>query len=194
MMASLDRYKLPRQLWEKTGFENLNTREKAVVLGGLVFIVGFMVLQLAVIPFFDARTHLLQSIDRKAKELTTIKELQQEYLGLKKEQGTIQARIQQRDAGFTLFTFLDQQAEKAQVKKQIKYMKPSTTEGESNFVETMVEIKLEQITLEALVGFLRLVESDKNVVFIRRISIQESGNNLGYLDSILQIVTFENKG
>jgi hypothetical protein len=48
-------------------------------------------------------------------------------------------------------------------------------------------------TLEALVGFLRLIESEQNVVFIRRISIQESGNEPGYLDSILQVVTFENK-
>lgn len=192
-MASLVGHRLPRLLLEKSGIENLNAREKWVVWGGLVFVACFIVLQLAIIPFFDARNTLRESIDRKTKELAAIKELQQEYRSLKNEEGTIQARIQQRESGFTLFTFLDQQAEKAQVKKQIMYMKPSTVEGDSGFVETMVEMKLQQITLEALVSFLRLVESEQHVVFIRRISIQESGNEQGFLDSIMQIVTFEKK-
>ncbi|EKD40073.1 MAG: hypothetical protein ACD_75C00185G0008 [uncultured bacterium] len=193
-MTSWVGHKLPKLLWEKSGIEKLSSREKWVVWGGLAFVVCFALLQLAVIPFFDARSNLRESIDRKANEFITIKELQQEHRMLKSEEGTIQARIQQRQPGFTLFTFLDQQAEKAQVKKQIMYMKPSTVEGEGGFVETMVEMKLQQVTLEALVGFLRLVESEQHVVFIRRISIQTSGNAQGYLDSILQIVTFEKKG
>lgn len=192
-MASWVRYDLPRHLWEKSGFEKLSAREKWVIWGGLIFVVCFTVLQLAVLPFIDARRNLRESIERKAQELISIKELQQEFKQLKSEEGTIQARVQQRGAGFTLFTFLDQQAEKAQVKKQIKYMKPSRADGDAGFDETMVEMKLQQITLQALVGYLRLIESEQNVVFIRRISIQESGNEQGYLDSILQIVTFEKK-
>ena len=186
-------YTLPRLLWEKSGYDKLSGREQWIVKGGLLFIIGFTVLQLAIVPFFDSRRNLRESIERKAQELITIRELQQEYQKLKSEEGTVHARIQQRGAGFTLFTFLDQQAEKGQVKKQIMYMKPSRAEGDAGFDETMVEMKLQEISLKALVGFLRLIESEQNVVFIRRISIQESGNEPGYLDSILQIVTFEKK-
>lgn len=178
---------------EKSGIAQLNTREQWVVWGGVIFIVGFTVLQLAILPFFEARGKLQASITRKIQEVVTIKELQQDFQKLKSAEGTIKERVTQRPAGFTLFTFLDQQAEKAKVKKQINYMKPSKAEGDANLNETMVEMKLQQITLEALVGYLRLVESEKNVVFIRRISIQESGNDKGYLDAILQIVTFEKK-
>ena len=192
-MAIWTGQRLPRLLWEKSGIDNLSTREKLVVGGGLAFVVCFIILQLAIVPFLDARSDLRSSIDRKTKELATIKELQLEHRNLKNEEGTIQARIQQRERGFTLFTFLDQQAEKAQVKKQIMYMKPSTVEGDTGYVETMVEMKLQQVSLAALVSFLQLVESEQYVVFIRRISIQESGNVQGELDSILQIVTFEKK-
>ena len=72
-------------------------------------------------------------------------------------------------------------------------MKPSSIEGEDTLNETMVEMKFQLISLEQLVGFLRLVESEKNVVFIKRISIQENGTEQGSLDAILQIVTFEEK-
>jgi general secretion pathway protein M len=187
------KHNLFKLVWEKLGIAQLSTREQWLVWGGVIFIVGFMVLQLAIIPFFEARGKLQKSITRKEQELVTIKELRQDFQTLKGAEGTIKERVMQRPSGFTLFTFLDQQAEKAKVKKQINYMKPSKAEGDANFNETMVEMKLQQISLEALVEYLRLVESEKNVVFIRRVSIQESGNEKGYLDAILQIVTFEKK-
>ena len=180
-------------LWQKSGIEKLNSRERWVLFGGIGFVACFLLLQLVIIPVLDARNNLGKSIARKKQELIEIKLLQQEYYTLKSEEGTIQARINQRPSGFTLFTFLDQKATEAKVKKQIMYMKPSTVPGDE-LNEAMVEMKLQQITLADLVGFLRLVESDENVVFIRRFSIQESGDKQGYFDSILQIVTFEKKG
>lgn len=182
-----------REMWRKSGVEKLSSREKWVLLAGVAFVVGFLVLQLVIFPVLDAQNKLEKSIARKNRDLVEIKTLQQEYLTLKSEEGTIQSRIDQRSAGFTLFTFLDRQATEAKVKKQIKYMKPSTIEGEE-LNEAMVEMKLQQITLEGLVQFLRLVESEGNVVFVRRFSIQESGDEQGYFDSILQIATFEKKG
>lgn len=193
-MESGKRHNSLKNIWRKLGIDNLNSREKMVLGGGVAFVLCFLVLQLAILPFINAKSNLQKSIIRKEQELVDIKLLQQEHLALKNEEGTIQARIQQRGGGFTLFTFLDRQADKAKVKKQIQYMKPSTSEGDDVLNETMVEMKLQQVTLEALVNFLRLVESDKNVVFIRRLSIQESGDKQGYLDSIMQIVTFELKG
>lgn len=180
-------------LWQKSGIEKLNSRERWVLFGGMGFVVCFLLLQLVIVPVLDARNNLEKSIARKKQELIEIELLQQEYYTLKSEEGTIQARINQRPAGFTLFTFLDQKATEAMVKKQIMYMKPSTVTGDE-LNEAMVEMKLQQITLADLVGFLRLVESVEHVVFIRRFSIQESGDKQGYFDSILQIVTFEKKG
>jgi len=192
-MVSLFKKNILKDLWQKSGIEKLNNRERWILLGGIGFVFCFTLLQLVIIPVLDARRGLETSIARKKQELVEIRQLQKDYYSLKSEEGTIQARINQRGSGFTLFTFLDQQATAADVKKQIKYMKPSTVEGEE-LNETMVEMKLQQISLKALIEFVRLVESEKNVVFIRRFSIQESGDKQGYFDSILQIVTFEKKG
>ncbi len=191
-MAAWFKHKILQDLWRKAGIEKLNSRERWVLFGGVGFVVLFLLVQLVIVPIFDARSNMQKSIARKKQELVEIKQLQQEYYTLKNEEGTIQAKINQRGAGFTLFTFLDQQANQAKVKKQIKYMKPSTIDGDE-LNEAMVEMKLQQIPLADLVAFIRLVESDKNVVFIRRFSIQESGDKQGYFDAILQIVTFEKK-
>ncbi|MBU1565929.1 MAG: type II secretion system protein M [Proteobacteria bacterium] len=182
-----------KRLRDRLGIGSLTTREGWVLSCGLVFTICFLIFQFVAVPFIEARNNLSLSIEQKKKELVKVRELQQEYRNLKKAEGDVQAKIAAREPGFALFTFIDRQAEKAKVKKQISYIKPSTGAAEQSFHETSIEMKLQQITLESLVNFLLLVESEKDVVFIRRISIQENGNGQGYLDSILQIVTFEKK-
>lgn len=192
-MVSWFNKSLLEKIRHKSGIDKLSSREKWVLFGGIGFVLCFLVFQLVVVPVIDARNNMQKSITRKNQELIEIKRLQQEYRTLKSREGTIQTRINQRKAGFTLFTFLDQQANQAKVKKQIKYMKPSTVDGDQ-LNEAMVEMKLQQITLSDLIGFIRLIESEEDVVFIKRFSIQESGDAQGFFDAILQIVTFEKKG
>jgi len=193
-MGEFEKQSLIEKIRQKSGIDGLDDREKRVLLGGIVFVLCFFVLQLVIMPLWEARTNLETSIERKTAELEKIEQLQLEYQQLKVQEGGIQARIVERSPGFTLFTFLDKQVTEAQVKKQIKYMKPSTEEGDDNLNESMVEMKLQRITLKALISFIMLVESEEKVVSIRRISVQESGNEQGYLDVILQIITFELKG
>ncbi len=179
-----------RALKEKIGLDQLSTREKLTLAAGVFFIVCVVVYQFILSPYFEARSRLLSSIARKQTELVEIRELQQQYSDLRVEEGGIKANLAKREQGFTLFTFLDQQAEKARIKPQIKYMKPSVISGDGALDESLVEIKLQEVTLERLVHFLRLTESDKNVVSVRRLSVQTSAQQQGYLDVILQIVTF----
>lgn len=190
--SGADRLEL-KEVWEKSGIDRLSSRERWMLLGALVFITGFVVFQFMLVPYFDAKENITKSIAKREADLIKIKQLSTEYLALKADEGNIQARLDKRDRKFTLFTFSDEQAGKAGVKKQIQYMKPSIIEGDEQFNESVVEIKLEKITLKALVEFLLLIESKENVVFIKRMSIQESGEGKGHLDSILQLATFSPK-
>lgn len=178
------------KLREISGFDQLGTRERTIVAVGIVFILVVLVYHFLVGPYLDARKKLMSSIASTQKELVTIRQLQEEYGELRKQEGGIKANLAKRDRGFTLFTFLDAQAAAADVKKQIKYMKPSEVEGDGNLTESMVEMKLEKVDLPHLVEFLKNIESDADVVSIRRLSIQTSGEEQGMLDVILQIVTF----
>jgi len=193
-MGSLFKHEMIKKIRRKIGIDNLDSRERKVLLGGILFVLCFLVIQFAVVPFWDGRNNLETSIKKKSEELVKIKELQDEYMRLRVQEGGIRTKIMERTPGFTLFTYLDKQVTKADVKKQIKYMKPSTLEGDDDLNESMVEIKLQRTTLEDLVSFLLLVESEENVVSISRISIQDSGKEQGYLDVIMQVRTFELKG
>lgn len=179
----------------RLGLERLSVREQLILIAGGLLVVAVLVYQVIISPYIDARTRLLNSIEKKKEELTQIQQLKQQYADLRLEEGGIKVRLAKRTPGFTLFAFLDNQAEKANVKPQINYMKPSIIAGEGEAPdESIVELKLEGITLERLVDFLQRTESEENVVSIRRLSIQTSSRDEGYLDVILQIVTLVGGG
>ena len=192
-MIQFPRYQLFKKIRRKLGIDSLDKRELRVLSGGVLFVVCFFAFQFVFLPFLSSRANIEKAITRKRNELVQITALQKEYQLLKTEAGGVRTQLSQRPSGFTLFTFLDKQATASQVKKQIKYMKPSTFEGNDNLNQSLVEMKLQRVTLKSLVEFIRLIESIENVVSIRRISIQKNGKEQGYLDVILQIVTFELK-
>ncbi|WP_136806699.1 type II secretion system protein GspM [Desulfosediminicola flagellatus] len=175
----------------KTGVDDMSARERLLVLGAGLAILGVLFYHFILSPYIEARHRLIKSVELQERELVEIQLLKQEYSELRIEEGGIKANLAKRAKGFTLFTFLDQQAEKSQVKELIKYMKPSVISAEGGSLEeSVVELKLQDVTLEQLVRFLNLTESEKNVVSIKRLSIQVSAKKQGYLDVILQIVTF----
>ena len=52
-------------------------------------------------------------------------------------------------------------------------------------------MKIEDIGLAPLTKYLELIESEPNVVSVRRLSIQQNDKVKGQLDVILQVVTFK---
>ena len=76
------------------------------------------------------------------------------------------------------------------MKSNIKYMKPSASTGKGPFKESLVEMKLERITLKQMVDYLKLIESPDDIVSIKRISVQTNKKETQYLDAILQVLTF----
>jgi len=117
--------------------------------------------------------------------------LSSEYNRYRRSSQGIQQVIAKRRKGFTLFSFLENKAGDAGIKTYIKYMKPSVSTGAGPYKESLVEVKLEEITLHQLINYLYRIESPDDVVSVKRISIKENKKKSGRLDAILQILTFK---
>lgn len=178
------------RMLQKSGFDKLEQREKITILIGVGFLVCFVILQFGISPYLEADNSLDKSISKRRSDLIELQSLQQEFIRLKSQAGGIREQLKERPANFSLFSFLDSQASRAEIKEFISYMKPSTSEGDGDLQESVVEMKLQKISLEQLVKYLQLIESPENVVSIKRVSIQESGKEEGLLEVIMQIVTF----
>ena len=114
-----------------------------------------------------------------------------EYKTLKMGNQGLQTLLAKRKKGFTLFSFLEQEAAQSGIKGHIEYMKPSSAQGTGPYNESMVEMKLEGITLKQLVGYLYRIESPEDAISIKRISIKENKKKLGYIDAVLKVLTLQ---
>ena len=168
----------------------LGKREKYFVSLAVFAVAVFFLFQFLIFPFFDSKDRIERGVQSKEKGLREIIRLSTEYQTYQKNSRGIAQNLARRKKGFTLFSFLEGAAGEAQVKASIKYMKPSVSTGTGPYKESLVEMKLEAITLKQLVGYLYRIESPEHVVSVKRISIKENKGESGYLDAILQVLTY----
>ena len=128
-MGSLSSYLDLQTLREKSGFDQLERRQKILLLSVSLFLLLFFVYQLLVSPYLDARARLQNSVQRKQDDLQQIQKLRQDYLMVKKQEGGIKDRLAKRPRDFALFSYVDRQADLANIKDTIQYMKPSAAIG-----------------------------------------------------------------
>ncbi len=169
----------------------LARREKYLVSVAACCIAIFLVFQFLISPFFENKGSIQRRLKGMEKELEEIVKLRAEYQTYQKGSQGIQQTVARRKKGFTLFSFLEKAAGEAEVKARIKYMKPSISSGTGPYKESMVEMKLEAITLQQLVGYLYRIELPDELINIKRISISQNKKAPGYLDAIMQVITFQ---
>ncbi len=169
----------------------LNKREKiAVGLGGISLLL-FVVLQFLVFPLADKRARLVKGLALREKEVVEMRVMQGRYREISKQSGSLTSLLAQREASFSLFSFLEKNAADSQVKEQIAYMKPSESPKNELFKQSRVEMKLQAISLKQLVDFLKKTESTENLVGIDKITIQQNSKESATLDVTLNMVSVD---
>ena len=172
--------------------KNLNKREKYAVYAASGLIAFFILIQVIISPIINKKERLTRTLQAKTKILEEMRILQSEYGIIGEKARLSKKRFEARKKDFTLFSFLDRLADKSGIKNHITYMKPSTSAREkSGYKVSKVEMKLQSITLKQLTSYLHGVETSKNIVSIKRISIVKTGIKEGYVNAVLQIETVE---
>ena len=169
---------------------NLAQREKRLITAAVSVIGVVLLLQVIIFPFMERRERSLRKIEAKQDALQEMVSLSAEYSRFTKDALGARERLAGRQKNFTLFSFLEKAAGSTNIKTHIKYMKPSESSGKGPFTESLVEMKLERVSLEQLAGYLQRIESPKDVVSVRRISIQSNKADTGFLDAVIQVLTF----
>ena len=117
----------------------LNPREKRILTVGGCFVGALLVYLLVISPYLKAVELLERRIAQKAEELQEVQTLQEEYLGLREKVRMLEKMVRST-SGFSLLSFLENLAEKTDIKKQITYMKPVTSPTHEKYRESSVEI------------------------------------------------------
>jgi len=165
-------------------------RYSIYALSGAVFV--FIVIQFIVFPSIDKRKRLNRELQVKTDDLREMMTLKSDYSEIENSTHAASARFAGREKGFTLFSFLDRLTGEAGIKEYVTYMKPSTTvQKNSPYKISQVEMKIQGLTLQQLTTYLYMVETSKNMVRVRRLSIVRAGKPEGFIDAVLQVETIE---
>jgi len=170
----------------------LNKRERFAVYIALASIGIFVLIQFVVFPYLDKRDRLQRTLQTKNETLQEMLLLKSEYETLQKKTELSKVGFAKREKGFTLFSFLDRLAGETGIKKNITYMKPSTTsQKNSPYKISLIEMKLQAITTEQLGMYLYRVETSRNMVSVRGLSISKTSKPEGFINAVLKFETIE---
>ena len=91
-----------------------------------------------------------------------------------------------------MYAFLNRLAAEAEIKDRITNMKPTKkVQKNSPYKLSRVEMKLDAITLEQLTNYLYKIETSKNMVEVKKISISKKDKKQRLINAVLQVETYE---
>jgi type II secretory pathway component PulM len=174
------------KFWEKLG-----AREKLYILAGAGIAIAILLVQFAIVPFWEDRERVAKAIETQEKILKEMNTQLTEYRLLKRDMDSLQRAVESRPPNFTLYSFVELKAREAGVRGNIKSINPSRGLSAGSYEETMADVSLEKITTRQLVQFLYLADSPHDAVRIRKLTVRKSMESPEYLAATVQLATYQ---
>ena len=154
--------------------------------GCLVLLAGY---QWLLKPALNYRQEIRQEQQESRQRLEDLQRLKRRYLQAKQGSGA-KSMFGEKPKGFTLFSSLERQAAQAAMKENIEFMRPSSRQTSQGFLEQQVELRLDKVRLAKLIDFLADIESAKENIFLKRLTIRSPRAEPGSLKVDLLVVTY----
>jgi len=170
--------------------DKLDKKQRYFVAFGAAFVLLALIFEFAIVPYRDSKEKIKKSIASSTKTLEEMIHLDAQFAVQEAEIAGIKTALASRSADFTLFAWLEKKAAQADIKRCIKQMKSVRGTHSGFFEETIVDMKLEKITLKQLTDFLYYVESPAEMIRIKKITVDKMKESPEYLSAGLLIASF----
>jgi len=165
----------------------LTRREKLLAGGVLIFIAAWSLFTAGVKPALARIETLNRVIFQKQQELEKLRARSKEYIFLRDGLDNLRAKIASQQKTFELLPFLESLSEECGLAKNVAIMKQQVLPIDSNYSETIVEVRLEKLSLRHLIDFLVKVESSEVLARTKSLYIKRNATNKDLLDSVVEI-------
>ena len=171
---------------------NLTQREQRVLLAAAVFVVLALVFW-GVDSVYQSYDHLNDKILGERQELKKISLLRDQYRETHGQLEAIKSQLDRMKKGFSLLSFIEDLANKENIRENIGSVKPKTFPMGENYEEKQVEIKLDDITLSKLVDFIYKIENSGHLLRVKRLRLKTRYDNRNLLHVTMQVATYGQK-
>ncbi len=147
--------------------EKLTRREKQYLFAGGGFAMLFILIVFIVVPLGRLNARMEKNIDLKEKQLNKVYEIGSKIKALE----AANAGNQASRGDFTVFGYLEDLAEKQNIKNKIEYMKPVALADNKR---EAVEIRVKGISEGDLIGFLYGIDTSPTSLKFNRFNLRKS--------------------
>jgi general secretion pathway protein M len=175
-----------RAFWDK-----LDQKQRYIVAAGATFVAIALLLELMIFPFRDAKNLAKKTIQIQEKKLVEITMLDAEFSRQEGKILKIKNVLATRTVDFSLFSYLEKKATQAGVRGNVRYMNSSRGMTSALFEETIIDMRMDKITIKQLSDFLYYAESPSDLVKIKRLSVNKMKENPEYLSAQLQLSSLQ---
>lgn len=172
---------------------HLSRRERWIVGGGVLFLVFLFGYLFILSPMLAQTERLNALIPRKEQELVELSGLASEYASLSARLASVSSRIRPAEA-FSILSYVEETAGRRQVRENIAYIRPLSPQVHQSLREVPVEVKVENVTLGKLVGFVAAIEQAPALLRIRRLTVKTRFADPAFLDATFVVSAYERAG
>ena len=172
--------------------KNMTRREQLAVLSAGAAVILFIVYQFMVTPYLERKETLERQFRQKTEDLAEMLALKAQYEATDRAPDLSRFNFKNRDKGFTLFSFLDRLSGETGIKDHVTKMIPSSSDAKTGgYKISQVELKLNAINLKQLTDYLYGIETSKNMMFVKRLSLDKSSKPEGFIDVVMLVEVYE---
>jgi len=164
----------------------LEQRDKKVLLFGSVAAVVILLYAFVVSPVTSDLSRKRELIPKKEKDLEEIKALKTQYLEIQQQLQAAQAAAAARGP---LLTDIENITKRTNLSSKIVSLKPQAGVQTASFKESIVEVKLENVTLYDIVNYVNQIEKD--TLRIRKLQFKPRYDNPKLLNSTILVSSAE---
>jgi hypothetical protein len=170
--------------------KNLSQRERILVGGAALFIIGLVVYFFLVSPAVERSKLLGRLIFQKEREFKELLHLREEYHILKASEDEIIRRLSTGAGNISPLSHLEQLAQKVGLREQIQQMKPLAPISTPRYVVTPIQLRFKGTGLQKAIAYLYEIENASVPFQIKRLKIKPTVRSAGSLDVTLEVLTF----
>jgi type II secretory pathway component PulM len=159
--------------------------KKTLIIGGIGAAV-IVLYAFVISPLTSDLSRKRDSIPKKEKELVEMKALKIEYLNIQQQLQAAQAAAAKRGP---LLTDIESITKRANLSGKIVSLKPQAGAQTAGFKESIVEVKLDNVTLYDIVNYVYQLEKD--TLRIRKLQFKPRYDNPKLLNSTILVSSAE---
>ena len=145
--------------------------------------------QVFVRPAVSKVNRLRDLVSDKQIILSELRTNSERYKVISKELEKIRLETSRQPEERKILSFVERVHKDSGLMQKVVYMKPSTMTINDVYEEVIIEIKLQNVTLDQLIQFLLKIESSELTIGIRMLDIKRGVRDSTLLDTTVQLVS-----